>query len=250
MKKKTYNFYGRIKAIIIDDDIKTLNFLNRLCENYFPEDFQILGCYDNPTLALQAIPDMSLDLIFLDIEMPEMDGFDFIKALSDEHKAKIVIISSHTSYAVKAFKFEAFDYLPKPIAIQDLRNIISRFYKINQVANVFNEDYSKSDMLIINRQDKAVFVELKEIVRLEANGSYTDIFLDNGSKLSSTKNIMYYETKLKRPFYKVHRSHLVNLNKIKELQKNDGDGIIIMQDNSKINISRSKKNEFLKELTS
>ena len=249
MKKKNYT-YGRIKAILIDDDIKSIKFFSRLCEIYFPEDIHLVASYDNPIQALEEMGDYSIDIIFLDVEMPKMDGFDFISALSSENKAKVVLVSSHSDYALKAFRFEVFDYLSKPVSIIELRNCINRYDKSMHVPNVFNEDYLKDELLIINRQDKAVFVVVNDIIRIEANGSYTDIFMENGIRMSSTKNIMYYEERLNNHrFYKVHRSHLVNLSKIKELIKNDGDGIIVMQDNSKITISRSKKNEFLRTLT-
>lgn len=251
MKKKIYTYQERIKAIIIDDDSKSVKFLNHLCQTYFQDDIHIVGVYNHVQQALEDIQDMSLDLIFLDIEMPDMDGFDFMASLSEDESLKIVVVSAHEKYALKAIKYNVFDYIPKPVGIQDIRKLVTKLAKLHHVPNVFNEDYINTDILIVNRQDKAFFVETKDIVRMEANGSYTDIFLDNGTRLSSTKNIKYYEAKLnRRPFFKVHRSHLLNLSKIKELQKNDGDGIIIMQDNSRIVISRSKKNEFLKELTS
>ncbi len=108
----------------------------------------------------------------------------------------------------------------------------------------------QDNLLIINRHDKALFLDIHEILRFEANGSYTDIFLEKGQKISSTKNITFYHNMLEQSrFYKVHRSHLINLNKVKELVKYDGEGVIVMSDNSKIIISKNKKNEFLRTLT-
>jgi len=108
----------------------------------------------------------------------------------------------------------------------------------------------RDNILIINRHDKALFLDVTDILRFEANGSYTDIFMEKGLKISSTKNITFYFNMLVQSrFYRVHRSHLINLNKVKELIKYDGEGVIVMSDNSKIIISKNKKNEFLRTLT-
>lgn len=240
----------KIKAIILDDDSQSTKFISNLCKEYFSDDIEIKATFNHPQEALKEFNERIADMIFLDIEMPGFDGFEFIASLPQGTKSKIVVISSFDKYALRAIKNSVFDYLPKPISIKDMRTCINRFNKLRLEQMNPEEETLKDNLLIINRHDKAVFIEVNDILRFEANGSYTEIFMENGGRINSTKNIMYYEGLLERHnFYKVHRSHLINLNKVKELIKYDGDGVIIMQDNSKIGISRAKKNEFLRTLT-
>lgn len=249
MIKKSYS-YSRIKTIIIDSDTSNVSALRGIIEECFFEEINLLATFEHPQVALDWMSEVSIDLIFMEVDYPDMDGFEFIRSIPDDLKAKVVLVCSSDKHAMKAFKHDVFDYLVKPIDYHDFTDCIKRYEKYRRMPSVMVEDFMRNDLLIINRQDKAVFVGVKEIVRLEANGSYTEIYLENGTRYNSTKNIMYYEERLsKQRFYKVHRSHLINLAKVKELLKYDGDGIIIMQDNSKIEISRTKKNEFLRALT-
>jgi two-component system LytT family response regulator len=218
--------------------------LEHLLKEFFQPDIEVQKTFESALDALKYINSESIDLIFLDIEMPELNGFDLIKAISGQSDARIIIVSSHDQYALKAFKHSVFDFLKKPVGINDIRECLNKLNKQRVVANS-NEPGIYDNILVVNRQDK--IIDINQILRMEASGSYTDIYLEDGTKVNSTKKMNYYETALaKHPFYKLHRSHFVNLNKIREIIKNEGDGMVVMQDGSRIEISRAKKDEFLR----
>jgi two-component system LytT family response regulator len=135
------------------------------------------------------------------------------------------------------------------VSITDIRECLNKLEKQGGISNHSNENEISDNILVVNRQDKTIFIDIQQILRMEAAGSYTDIYLEDGTKINSTKKMNYYETILaKHPFYKLHRSHFVNLNKIREIIKNEGDGMVVMQDGSRIEISRAKKDEFLRSI--
>lgn len=249
MRRKIYS-YGRIHVVIVESNPMNSTVLEKLLLEKFTEESKLIGSYVDLQLAMNDILDMPVDLIFLSVDFRDFNVLQVVHRLPEEMSKKIILMSRNEKFALKALKLDVFDFLLTPVSIDDLRVSFKRFERRVRVPNILHEDFVNDDILIVNRQDKAVFVEVRDIVRLEANGSYTEIYMDNGTRLSSTKNIMFYEERLKKQrFYKVHRSHIVNLTKVREMLKYDGDGVIIMQDNSKISISRSRKSEFLKALT-
>ncbi|HEY1046153.1 MAG TPA: LytTR family DNA-binding domain-containing protein [Bacteroidia bacterium] len=240
--------YKDFKCVIVDDDPQNILLMEHILNTYFENDFSVVGTFVDAREALKFINQNPIDAVFLDVEMPELNGFDLIEASNDQYDAKIILVSSHDHYALKAFKHSVFDYLVKPVTIKDMSDCLKKLNKDRQ-KQLENEIQTKDNILLVNRQDKTIFLDINQISRLEAAGSYTDIYLCDGSKISSTKKINHFEGILNQfPFYKLHRSHLVNLNKIKEILKYEGDGLVVMQDGSKIEISRAKKDEFLRSI--
>lgn len=237
-----------IRSIVVDDEPQNLLMLQHVINEYFGSEITVVETFENALDALKFINGNKIDVVFLDVEMPEMNGFELITAISENSDARIVIVSSHEKYAVKAFRHDVFDYLQKPVAPNDIRDFLSKMKKSNSYVNEeFNETGMLDNILVVNRQDKTIFMEISQITRMEASGSYTDIYLEDGSKVNSTKKMNHYESLLaKYPFYKLHRSHLINLNKIREIVKTEGEGMVVMHDGSQIEISRAKKDEFLR----
>lgn len=243
----TQKFTG-YRSVIVDDDPQNILLLEHILSTYFGNDFSISGTFTDAPVALKFINDQPIDVVFLDVEMPELNGFELIEASKDLYSVKIILVTSHDHYALKAFKHSVFDYLVKPVSIKDMSDCLKKLNKDRQKQSE-NEVQTMDNILLVNRQDKTIFLDIHQISRLEAAGSYTDIYLSDGSKISSTKKINHFEAILNQfPFYKLHRSHLVNLNKIKEILKYEGDGLVVMQDGSKIEISRAKKDEFLRAI--
>ncbi len=237
------------KCIIVDDDPQNIAILEHICNEFFSNEIEIINTFSIATEALKFINSEKIDIIFLDIEMPVLSGFELISAIPEQSKAKIIIVSAHDQYALKAFRHSVFDFLKKPVSIADIRECLNKIEKQTSSNSHFNEHEISDNILVVNRQDKTIFIDITQILRMEAAGSYTDIYLEDGTKINSTKKMNYYETILsKHPFYKLHRSHFVNLNKIREIIKNEGDGMVVMQDGSKIEISRAKKDEFLRSI--
>lgn len=232
-------------CIIVDDEPLNIELLKHTLSEFYGSSFNICGTFESATDALKFINSNNLDLIFLDIEMPELSGFDLIQAISETSEAKIIVVSGYDKYALKSFRYSVFDFLKKPVSISDIGDCLKKLAK--QKKNSPGETGVNDHILVVNRQDKTIFLDIRQILRIEAAGSYSDIYMEDGSKINSTKKINFYEQALARfPFYKLHRSHLVNLNKIKEILKNNGDGMVVMLDGSRIEISRAKKDEFLR----
>jgi two-component system LytT family response regulator len=240
----------KLKAVILDDEMRSNEMLLHICRTYFATSIDVVGVFNTPRRSVRESAEHDIDIVFIDVSMQGFDGFEFMTSQPFGPKAKFIIICKDGKHMLKAIKSEAFDYISKPIRLKDIRACLKRLIGLHLMKLQSQEDAMRDNLLIINRHDRALFLDIDEILRFEANGSYTDIFLEKGQKISSTKNILFYHTMLQQSrFYKVHRSHLINLNKVKELIKYDGEGVIVMSDNSKIVISKTKKNEFLRTLT-
>jgi two-component system LytT family response regulator len=240
----------KLKAVILDDEMRSNEMLLHICRTYFATSIDVVGVFNTPRRSVRESAEHDIDIVFIDVSMQGFDGFEFMTSQPFGPKAKFIIICKDGKHMLKAIKSEAFDYISKPIRLKDIRACLKRLIGLHLIKLQSQEDAMRDNLLIINRHDRALFLDIDEILRFEANGSYTDIFLEKGQKISSTKNILFYHTMLEQSrFYKVHRSHLINLNKVKELIKYDGEGVIVMSDNSKIVISKTKKNEFLRTLT-
>lgn len=242
---------NKLSAIIIDDDPTSIDYLSKLFRNYFNEEIDLLGTFQSGDEALKEVTNLMPEVIFLDIEMPEMDGFELKTLLPPAlAQAKTVIISGQEAYALNAIKHSVFDFLPKPISIADLRNCINKLQKsVDTQKSEVSNTLEASNIIVINRQDKALFIETEKISRIEAHGVYSSIYYED-NVISSTKNLKYYENLLlNKSFVRIHRSCMVNITHIKEIVKNSGDGVLILKDGARINLSKAKKDELLRNLT-
>jgi len=234
------------RAIIIDDQLESIQYLTNIIEAYFNDEIEILKSFTSTNEALKEISKLNPDIIFLDIEMPEMDGFEFKSLLPPNVNSKVIIVSGQENYALKAIKNSVFDFILKPISISELRNCINKLIE-NSKSNELDINKEQIDnIIVINRQDKTLFIEIDKIIRIEASGSYTNIYYDD-NKINSTKNLNYYESVLpKNKFFRAHRSYLININFVKEVLKNEGEGVLVLKDNTRIELSRAKKDDFLR----
>lgn len=125
----------KYKCIIVDDEPQNIAVFEHLCNEFFSNDIEIINTFNVATDALKYINSEKIDLIFLDIEMPELSGFELIRAISDQSKAKIIIVSSHDEYALKAFRHSVFDFLKKPVSITDIRECLNKLEKQSGATN-------------------------------------------------------------------------------------------------------------------
>lgn len=236
-----------LKTIIIDDSKAILETMSLMLNDYFNDDIEIIATYSSPEHGLKGIIDLEPDLVFLDVEMPEMDGILLTTLLPQHSKSKVIIISGNEKYALDAIKHAVFDYIVKPISLLELKRTIDKFKIYKQNSSVNQHDIS-DNLLIVNRQDKAVFIDLNAVIKIEANGACSEIFYEN-KKIGSTKSFKHYENILPAQlFVKVHRSCILNLNYIQEVIKQDGVGYLILKDGSKLELSKTKKDELMKRL--
>ncbi len=244
------------KAIIIDDETGARESLANILEKFFPA-VDVLAKADSAKKGLEAIRFYKPDLIFLDVEMPKGNAFDMLSHL-EKIDFDVIFITAFDHYAIRAIKFSALDYLLKPIDIDDLREAIKRHEKkrteknsIHENLNVLLNNLKKENSdrkVAIADMEGLTFIQLSDIVRCESDGNYTLIFMEGGKKMLSSKSLTEYDELLSEDnFFRVHRSHLINLSHIKKYYRGDG-GYVLMSDNSQIEISRRKKNEFMEKV--
>ncbi len=245
-----------IKAIIVDDELTAIKSLQWEIEN-FCEGIEITDSFTNPKEAISAINYIKPDCVFLDIEMPEMDGFQLLEKL-EFRGFDLIITTAYDSYALKAFKESAIDYLLKPVDTDDLVKSISKIKK-NKSDNVLGKELAKiiksyqpkqsSNKVTLTLAGKTLFVEPNAILYCKSDGNYTEVFFVNNKKEIISKKLKDVESMIdNKLFFRIHNSYLVNTNHVKEFVKSDGQ-YVILSDRISLPVSRSKKNELLEMLT-
>lgn len=243
-----------IKAIIVDDEpaaIKSLIWeLNR-----FSDVVSVIDTFTSAKEALSGINYLKPDCVFLDIEMPEMDGFTLLKKL-EFRNFEVIITTAFNQYAIQAIKEQALDYLLKPVDGDDIKVLLDKLSKQNH-SETFKEQFKESlktlsipnpnSTVQIPVSGKILFIKPANITYCESDGNYTKIFLENEKDLYVTKKLKEIEELLtKHSFFRVHNSYLVNLGKVKEFIKSDG--YLILENAKKIPVSRKKREAFLNSM--
>ena len=240
-----------LKAVIIDDEPKAIQGLSWELSN-FNDEIEVIATFTEPEKALFYIKSTDIDCLFLDVEMPTMDGFQFLEKLDTKDFA-VIITTAYNEYAIKALKKEAIDYLLKPIDSDDLRDAITKIKRYNsRVTNAdkfekillnFNDKLSQKK-ITINTDGKLVFLEPEDILYAESDGNYATLYLQNNKQIVLTKKLKEVGELLPDDhFFRIHNSYIINLNKIKEFLKTDG--YVVLENNKKIPVSRQRKSDFL-----
>lgn len=242
------------KAIIIDDETHCIETLTEKIKLYCPY-IEIVHSFNKPQLALDYLDNEEHpDVIFLDIEMPVINGFSLIERVK-KLDFKIVFTTAYDQYAIKAIKFSAFDYLLKPISKDDLILVADRLNKENNQPNFDNQlnvllqqiNQSQNDQIkiTIRTSEGMIFPYVKNIIRVESSSNYSTIFFEGGKKLLVSKTLKEFE-ELLTPynFLRIHNSHLINVNKIAKYHKADG-GTIELENGDMVEISRRRKDELI-----
>lgn len=246
-----------IDLILIDDEPSAIKSLKWEIEN-FCENVNIVDSFVNPLLAVAYLQKNKVDCVFLDIEMPEMDGFQFL-AMFPERSFDVVITTAYDQYAIKAIKERALDYLLKPIDSDDLKACLDQIEK-NKKSRLVDDKLEKSLEKLINassRQSgqkisisndgKIIFLSPDDIVYCESDGNYCTIFLENRDKIVIIQKLKFMEEKLSGfRFFRIHNSYLINLSKVKEFHKTDE--YVILSNAVKIPVSRNRKSTFLDKI--
>jgi two-component system LytT family response regulator len=241
-----------LNVLIVDDEKANRNTLKKLLNEYCPS-VNIIGETSSVEESLEFLKTHKPDVVFLDVEMPNGTGFDFIRR-AGKIDFKIIFVTAHSHYAIKAIKFSAFDYLLKPV---DTDELIAAVKNASAVEGSNPEQFNSllenlnnggSQKLAVPVKDGFVFLAPEDIIRLQADGTYTHIFISN-EKYTGTKNIKEYEQILNDlNFFRSHNSHLINLKHVKRFSRLDG-YFVHMSDGSVAEISRRKKEEFLELMT-
>ncbi len=245
-----------IRTVLIDDETDSIRVLQKLLETYCPQ-VEVVGTAEGVETGLPIIQEMRPDLLFLDIEMTRGNAFDLLNQLRPL-TFQVIFVTAFDNYAIRAFKYSAVDYLLKPVDIDELVNAISRVAERSKQRNIVDQmqlfldnmgTYSLAQQkMAVPTLDGLIFINLREVVRLEAKSSYTQIKLENGEVVMATRTIKDYEDILPETlFCRIHNSHIINLQKIEKYHKGRG-GYVVLEDGSEIEVAIRRRQEFLRRL--
>jgi len=246
-----------IEAIIIDDEQHCISRLEQLLRENFSQTIHLAGSFQTVEEAFTGIKKIQPGLVFLDVQIHDKTGFDLLQQL-DQINFEIIFTTAYEKYAVQAFRFSALDYLLKPVdehelktAVNKLNQLISKTDTANRLDVLFHNLKNlqgSSKRICVPVVNGFVFLQVNEIIRCQSEINYTTIFLKDGKHLVVAKTLKEFEAILSEyNFFRVHNSHMINLNFIKSYNKGKG-GFVMMSDNSSVEVSTRRKDEFLKRL--
>ena len=243
-----------LKAIIIDDEQDGRVVLQSLIQTYCPQ-VEIIKLCSSAQEGVEAIHLLTPDIVFLDISMPYMSGFSVLDKVK-EIKFNLIFVTAYHDYALKAIKHAAIDYLLKPVDYNELIVAVNRCVEMNNVLNgekithfIDSLASEQIEKVILPVREGYIFVKVKDIIRCEADSNYTVLYLLGKQKHVISKTLKDFESQLSnKSFFRIHKSHLINVSHLKKYTKGDG-GTVTMIDNTELDVSRRNKEAFLKMLS-
>jgi two-component system LytT family response regulator len=242
---------SKLKTILIDDEKGSLESLMFELREYCPE-VEVVAASKDPKEGLRMIQKLSPDLIFLDIEMPGMNGFELLQQLPDV-SLNVIFVTAYDQFAIRAFDFNAIDYVLKPVRKAKLISAVQKVVDLQQpkldksgldalIQNIRMQSHSGLENIALPTSDGFSMVHINDITQLQAESNYTWVFLNNQKKYLVTKTLKDMEDMLRFPQY-----YLVNLNHVDRYVRGQG-GYLIMKDNAQIPVARAQKLELLRVL--
>lgn len=245
-----------ITATIVDDEPDCCESLVLLLERWCPEVKVLDICYSGET-ALASIRESAPQILFLDIEMPHMNGFQLLENLGAINY-ELIFTTSYDQYAIKAIRFSALDYLLKPIDREELQKAVQKAAQRKQppppvqlelLLQQLKNPSVPVNKIAIPTMEGFQLITADTIISCESNGNYTWLLLKDKRKLMASRSLKEMEELLEAyPFIRIHHSHIVNINEVEKYIKGEG-GYLVMSDGSSINVSRSRKELLLKKLS-
>jgi two-component system, LytTR family, response regulator len=245
-----------IRTVLVDDETDSIRVLQKLLETYCAQ-VVVVGTAEGVETALAVIQSTRPDLLFLDIEMTQGNAFDLLNQLRPL-TFQVIFVTAFDNYAIRAFKYSAVDYLLKPVDIDELVSAVERVAERSQQRNIVDQMqvfldsmgsmHLSQQKMAVPTLDGLIFINLKDVVRLEARSSYTQIIMENGEVVTATRTIKEYEDILPESlFCRIHNSHIINLQKIDKYHKGRG-GYVVLEDGSRIEVASRRRHEFLRRL--
>jgi two-component system, LytTR family, response regulator len=244
-----------LKALLIDDEERATDSLRLMIEKMIPEITQVKVCND-ARKAAEMIHEFQPGLVFLDIQMPHMNGFQLLEKMPNKN-FKLIFTTAYNEYAIQAIRFSAFDYLLKPIDVEELQASVQRFLQSTQdykqqydlLKNIMHNIQSPSTddfRLALPTKEGVHYLQPGDIIRCEAVGNYTKFFVEGGKHYLISRTLGEYDVLLApQHFIRTHKSHLVNKKFISFI---DHDGFAVLKDKSKVEVSRRRKEEVMEAL--
>lgn len=233
----------KFKAVIIDDEEDSRSNTRNMLQKYCPE-VEIVGEADNGPDGKQKIQEMKPQVVFLDINMPGMNGFEMLEGIYDRDFC-VIFLTAYSEHGITAVKAGAIDYLLKPLILNELQGAIKkvRAYYESKAASG-NKAEENKNLVLINHSKGFTLVDFKEIIWLEANDNYTNLYLNGQKKIMASKTLKEFESILpSQDFFRVHRSALINFNYVKEFSNHEG-GEVILSDGTRVQVSKARIQDF------
>ena len=244
---------NQLKAVIVDDDEFSCFHLQDIIKHKV-SDVEVIATFNSAEDAIGKLASLKPDVVFLDVEMPGgMSGFDMLKKLPAIN-FEIIFTTSHEHYAIRAIRFSAIDYLLKPVNVADLQEAVSRVFEKRSnnsdlslwQMEVVTQAKTKIENLAIPTMDGLIFIGLQDIMYCEGDDRYTKIYQNDKKMVMSSRTLgSFEELLLPHGFFRIHKSHLINLSHMKKYLRGDG-GQVILTDGTILDVSRRKKDELLK----
>ena len=247
-----------IKAIIIDDELDSIETLKWKLENYCPE-VVLQDTFNDPTKGLAFLRNNDIDLLFLDIEMPKLNGFDVLQEMGTI-TFDVIFTTAYDDFGIQAIKFSALDYLLKPVQVNELQQAVQKHISKSQntqltqqqiellFQNIRLQQSGEPGMIALATKESIEFVKPEEISACVSDSNYTMIHFVDGRKKLISRTLKEFDLMLaKYGFYRPHHSYLVNLGQVREYIRTDG-GYLLMRNNMSVPVSKSKREDFLKML--
>jgi two-component system LytT family response regulator len=246
-----------LRAIIIDDELHSLHTTEILVQKNCSK-IEIIGLAESPEKGIELIDSLQPDLVFLDIAMPVMNGFEMLQHVSYRN-FEIIFTTAYDEYAIKAFKVNAIDYLLKPIDVPELLEAVTKvktkfdkneeYNKVEELLKIFGKPGIKREKVALPIDGKIQMTSFSSIIYCESESNYTYIYFVNDKKALLSKTLKEIEKLLDHSdFFRVQNSYLVNLNHIKEYIRGEG-GELVMSNGDEVRVSRNKKEQLLALLT-
>jgi two-component system LytT family response regulator len=246
-----------MNTVIVDDESLYIELLSRKLHQVAP-DVTIVATFNKPIDALVYLRQNQVDLIFLDVEMPDIDGFKFLD-LFRPNDTPVIFVTSHEGYALKAFRYAAVDYLLKPVHSNELSEAINKINRtrkedlswqmevLRSAMKEIQSENSRFNRLVLNTQDKVVVLDIDEIVNIEASGPYSLFYTIDKKQYMTSKPLAHYEDLLRNNnFYRLHRSHLINLLHVNSIMKEDG--VVLMRSGTQLPFAKDNITKLLENL--
>lgn len=246
-----------LKAVIIDDEASSRNTLRQKLTVHFPEILIIAECEDGEK-GIKVIEEYKPDIIFLDVEMPRMNGFTMLQNLKSKD-FELIFTTAYGHYAITAIRFSALDYLVKPIEVEELKSAVQRAKekrsknlpdkRIENLLYNIAEEKEISNRIALPSLDGLLFINISDIIYLEAESNYTHLYLQSERKTTVSKTLKDFEELLPSSvFIRIHHSYMINKKMVQRYIKGEG-GQVVMSDGKLLDISRRKKEEFIRAIS-
>jgi len=235
------NHKKQFTAVIVDDEQLSVRLISQIIQDVAPE-IRTKATFTNPLEAAKHLEGDMPDMLFIDMDMPELQGLELLKQLGGPGNTYVVSVTGHENFAVEALRSGVHDYLVKPITAAMVRETIDRFLGKKELESQ-TEAINLTDKILINRHDKTIVLNVNDILYIAADGPYTHFYTSNNDEIKSSKSLGYYKQLLEPypKFASVHRSYLINFDKIKEIIKDDKESAVVMENGVTVSFDKASK---------